>query len=801
MDLKPGSIIENKFEIIERIGAGGMGTVYKANDLTLLRTIVLKVLSQSYNAKAFLRFQNEAKVLGKLKHAAIADIYDVSVTADGIAYLALEYVDGITLEKFIEDGDVLPLPQLLQIFIELADGLWHAHQLGVIHRDIKPGNIMLVRTEDGFLAPVLLDFGIAKYDTADDAEQRLTERGAIIGSPLYMSPEQCEGTDITPASDQYSLGCVIFECLTGAPPFTGETAYDTMRSHLNRPCPEPYSISKIPITRELSEDIVRMLAKKPEARFANMEELETAFIEHREQAIEREHEDAKRAAEAAEEKLENYNIKRFLTPKWLAILGIFAISCFYLSVHSAQQKVELSVVQPKSGQMDVTKNADEQIRIEPENGIRVWILTDASRALIAKHKNLSRLNVAATETNDETLKSFASSKNSLTNLDLRETDVKTLKYISMFKNMQWLVLSETAVDDEALKQLTQLKQLELLELRDCPNITKKSLQTFERCPSLKSVMLKNTAISKADLLALQEKMPCTLFPPLVPSSKLNELKKRAAVVARKGRPEAAVAIYKRIVDTIFSARGANSPMAIEFLLAAANVELEQRRGAEAKILLEHASAVAEKADAKLDMIQVLNVRTHIAGVFDQDTQKQIELLRKQKGLIDELGLQETSTGRNNARMLANVLTLTGAFDEAEKLFLMCKTFDFEQSKLKHLPKSTHQAAILSYGSDLFGLGNLELRRKNYQRAERYFREALAIIPPPGTTRPLTAQFCEINMMLAVVLSELGRHNEAVSYADTSVSIGKENQIGVLPNLERFQEMINRKAANRAQTTQ
>ena len=790
MDLKPGSIFENKFEIIERIGAGGMGTVYKANDLTLLRTIVLKILSQAYNAKAFLRFQNEAKVLGKLKHAAIAEIYDVNVTADGIAYLALEFVDGITLEKFIESDTVLPLPQMIQLFIELAEGLWHAHQLGIIHRDIKPGNIMLVGTDDGFFAPVLLDFGIAKYDTACDSEQRLTERGAIIGSPLYMSPEQCRGADITAASDQYSLGCVIFECLTGVPPFQGETAYDTIQAHMNRPCPDPLTSSKLPITREMSEDIIRMLSKDPAARFANMEEFITAFIEHRELAIEQAHEEANNSV--PEERLENYNVKRFLTPKWIAILGIFAVSCFYLSVYLAGQEVKLSVVQPKSGNLDVTKEMDTQIREEPENGVRVWFLTDDSLALISKRK-LSRINVAGTNTTDETLKSFSNSKNSLVNLDLRGTDVKTLENISMFPHMQWLELSDTAVTDEALKNVEQLKQLQILELNDCQNITKKSLRTFENCPSLHSVMLRGTSIPKADLMALQKRMPRTSFPPVAPTSPLNELRKRAPVLARARKSEAALEIYRKIIDKIISARGSDSPMLIEFLIAAASAEIDLGREAEARRDLDRATILAKKIDFKTLLIQILNFKNQMAIRFDKSVQKQIALLREQGKLIEEMGLNDSGIGRNNARMLAHALTMTGSFDEAERLLMKCKKFDSAQLKLKHITSEIRDGAAMCLGNDLSGLGTLALRRKDFGAAERFYRRALEKFPPPSSSRPTTGEYCEIKILLACALAEQGKHAEAASQADQAVSYGREFRVPVLPNLEKIRTDLRARA--------
>ncbi|MBX9693472.1 MAG: serine/threonine protein kinase, partial [Cyanobacteria bacterium] len=267
MDLNIGSRVFDKFTIIGQIGAGGMGSIYKANHVLMNRDVVLKVIVGGLNQHSLIRFQNEAKALSKLNHPNIAKVFDFGLY-ENTPYLAIEFVEGITLSKMLDSGPLSP-DDAIPILKQLCQALSHAHAAGIIHRDLKPSNIML-RQVAGETQVVLLDFGIAKL--TDDSQGSLTRTGELVGSPLYMSPEQCLGAPVTHQTDQYSLGCVIFEMLTGEPPFIGESALQTMLLHQQSEPPKLSEICKQPVPESLERLVDRLLEKDADRRFGSIDE-------------------------------------------------------------------------------------------------------------------------------------------------------------------------------------------------------------------------------------------------------------------------------------------------------------------------------------------------------------------------------------------------------------------------------------------------------------------------------------------------------------------------------------------------
>ncbi len=252
------------YEILAELGQGGMATVFLAHDIQLDRKVAIKVMSPALleGEGMIERFKLEARTAASLSHPHIIPIYAVRETK-GLLFFVMKFVEGRPLDSIIKEVGPLPIPMVQTILGKMGEALGYGHRNGVVHRDIKPANIMI----DVEGMPVLTDFGIAKV--AD--QQGLTMTGATIGTPTYMSPEQCMAGKITGASDQYSLGVVAYEMLTGKPLFDAETVMTIMYLHCNEPppevteirgdCPEPF-----PAT------VLRMLAKKPEDRWPSMEE-------------------------------------------------------------------------------------------------------------------------------------------------------------------------------------------------------------------------------------------------------------------------------------------------------------------------------------------------------------------------------------------------------------------------------------------------------------------------------------------------------------------------------------------------
>jgi serine/threonine-protein kinase len=262
MALAVGSLLAGRYEITAPIATGGMGEVWKARDRVLDRIVAAKVLKSEFTGDpSFLaRFRNEARHTAALTHQNIASVYDYGETVDDtgtqqLAFLVMEFVEGHPLVTILHDEGALPVDWTLHVLSQSADGLSAAHRAGVVHRDIKPGNLMV--RPDGVVK--LTDFGIAQ---ARDATP-LTRTGMVVGTAQYLSPEQAQGMEVNAASDVYSLGVVGYECLCGARPFDGASQVAIALAHINRP-PPPLPSHVPPAVRLLVE---RALAKDPADRF------------------------------------------------------------------------------------------------------------------------------------------------------------------------------------------------------------------------------------------------------------------------------------------------------------------------------------------------------------------------------------------------------------------------------------------------------------------------------------------------------------------------------------------------------
>ena len=251
-----------KYTIIEQIGQGGFGTVYKAKDTTLERTVALKVLHPALlNDPVFVeRFQAEARMAAQLEHPNIVRVYEVG-EHEGRHYLAMEYVEGQSLAQLLEAQGRLTPQQALKVVRDVASGLEAAHRKQLIHRDIKPSNVLI--RSDG--TALVTDFGLAKAAEASLAAS-LTTSSQVLGTLRYMAPEQAEQKPVTHLADIYALGVVLYEMLTGRPPFIGDTAIQLIRAHADKRPPPPSEFNKA-ITPAVASVILRSLAKKPEERY------------------------------------------------------------------------------------------------------------------------------------------------------------------------------------------------------------------------------------------------------------------------------------------------------------------------------------------------------------------------------------------------------------------------------------------------------------------------------------------------------------------------------------------------------
>jgi hypothetical protein len=281
-----GTTIGN-FQITALLGEGGMGKVYVAQHPTLARKSAIKVLhaDQARDPVALSRFFTEAKAADAIRHPNIVEIYDYGTLPDGAPYIAMEYLDGETLADRLARAPIT-LGEALDVLVQAASALGAAHGKEVLHRDLKPDNLFLVNDPAGRIRVKIVDFGIAKLQNDLTEVSHRTRTGALIGTPLYMSPEQCLGAkDIGPPSDLYALGVIAYEILCGRAPFEADAVGALINMHVNEPVISPRKLNpKLP--RGLEAILLKALAKYPEQRYPRMEELQAELQKARE-AIER----------------------------------------------------------------------------------------------------------------------------------------------------------------------------------------------------------------------------------------------------------------------------------------------------------------------------------------------------------------------------------------------------------------------------------------------------------------------------------------------------------------------------------
>lgn len=277
--LAKGQVVAERYRILEVLGEGGMGTVYKVEHVQIGKPMAMKVLRTelAQDQDVLRRFHREAEAASKLSHPSTVHVFDFGRSEAGRMYLVMEYVDGQDLGQLIDDEGALPFERVARIFAQVAGSIANAHKAGIIHRDLKPENIMLTEGPDGEVAKVL-DFGLAKIRESGRFTS-LTEAGSIIGTPYYMSPEQIRGLELDGRADVYSLGAVMYNAVVGKPPFDAENPVGILTKHLTeRLVPPSQRVSELP--EEANRIIVKAMQKDVGERYANARALRDDLRQH-----------------------------------------------------------------------------------------------------------------------------------------------------------------------------------------------------------------------------------------------------------------------------------------------------------------------------------------------------------------------------------------------------------------------------------------------------------------------------------------------------------------------------------------
>lgn len=270
----PLPVLPKQFQLLGTIGHGGMGGVYKVHDVELRKTLAVKVIKPelSTDQAALKRFEQESLALSNLNHPNIVAVFASGKTETGAPYMVMDYIAGQSLSSAIQREGALNQKRAVPLFIEICDALHYAHDKHIIHRDLKPGNIILASGEHAIESARVVDFGIAKVlkKVTGETVTGLTQVGDFFGTPAYMSPEQCEGTQLDARSDIYSFGCVMYETLSGAPPFTEKNPFKLMTKHVEE---RPALLAREGINPDLALVVAKCLEKKPEDRYQDVDQL------------------------------------------------------------------------------------------------------------------------------------------------------------------------------------------------------------------------------------------------------------------------------------------------------------------------------------------------------------------------------------------------------------------------------------------------------------------------------------------------------------------------------------------------
>ncbi len=527
--------LREDLEFLEVIGSGANGLIYKVRHPLLDKVVAVKMLhSHLVSEQAMMRFHREAKAASNLSHPNIIVIHDFGVSKHGQPYMIMDFVEGQTLADRIDKQGPLPVGYAIPIFTQICDALQHAHDKGTLHRDIKPNNMMLTELDRDIPTLKILDFGLAKVIHPDGKESKhLTRTGETVGSPLYMSPEQCQGVELDRRSDIYSLGCVIYECLTGSPPHIGDTAVTTMFKHLNDAPPSLKEGSLgVDFGEELEEIVATMLAKEPDDRFQSMRDVKQALLSY--------YQGSTKPSIPARAKPKTVDPQSFEATEELKLVkkpSTVALSRVHLGLIAFGLVVSFAVgitvpqifkkAPPPPENKPIRETFTEEVKLpenpavaraddeEVERNVRKKPyrteydlhnsdVTDKALESIKKLTHLTNLNLIQTNITNNGLKN-------LTELPLQKLDIgqnkitdEGLKYLP--PTIALLNLESLEITNDGLKNLHDLQNLQHLYLKNNPQLTDRAIDNLQAFPNLIELDLTGTGITDAAISKLQ-KMP------------------------------------------------------------------------------------------------------------------------------------------------------------------------------------------------------------------------------------------------------------------------------------------------------
>lgn len=563
IELPPDTFPTHRFKPIREIGRGASGAVYLCIDRLLGNNVAVKTLHY-LAADQLLGFQQEARAISKLTHPNIVKILDFGATDSGTPYMVLEFIDGIDLESYVEQSGPLSLARILQIMLLICDALAYSHLKEIYHRDLKPSNILIEDDGQGLNAK-LVDFGVArvKFETQ---EPTICHGTTVIGTPAYMSPDQMRGISYDQRSELYSVGCILFELISGQQLYSAETIMELVALHANAPIPSLSDVIEDDYPPALDRILAQCLAKVPEERYQSVHALKTDLAKVLEseqrggrlavdEPMEQEESSGLRIDHRTLSELSKPTKKNKIVVLLISLLvGSIAIASAYFVLNPNQHKSDLyappsedvHAPERKVGELNNTL-LETKFNINDFNGNK-WLfnmgeITDGSVDEILKSKHGNRLWIDQGSLSPEALlrlKPVHVVSIALINMPVSDAhlkalaQLKTIKLMRLFENPQLdneslqcirpmdnlteLMIRNDRVTDRGVKYLAGMNNLEILSLDRCTNVSDKSLDVIEKLASLNRLSMAATKVSKAGVLRIAKmkklhtvsvaKLPC-----------------------------------------------------------------------------------------------------------------------------------------------------------------------------------------------------------------------------------------------------------------------------------------------------
>ncbi len=455
-----GQIVAERYEILDEIGTGGLSIVYTARDLLLKRVIAIKLLNTT-SAEHIVRLQREARAICQLKHKNIIEVYDFFMADGTVPVLAMEYIQGESLDGRIRRLGPMSQFDAYDVFEQICGAIAYAHDRQILHRDLKPGNVLLRESHDGKLEVKIIDFGIAKILNSSDLY--LTVSGTVLGTPSFLSPEQASGLEVDHRSDIYSFGCLMYKTLSGKAPFRGTTAADVVNAHIFQDAPSlSQGNNSIKYSDEVEKLVSRTLEKDPDDRFQSMKEIADAIA-------------SLRFVQAA--KLEVHDEPSKLISESLIAMAKFVPIVFIILGSIGFFVYQTNVELEKRRDLEFAKRENpSSLRRTHNISLRdvrncTWHKIEGNvsdeQLIVLSKLSPKRLELSESSITDKQLNYLVGLP--LTCLDLRGTRITNdgVQTILKINGLQTLLLERCpAIDSRGYRELSKLKTLKILSLRD-----------------------------------------------------------------------------------------------------------------------------------------------------------------------------------------------------------------------------------------------------------------------------------------------------------------------------------------------